>query len=134
MIDIYKRQTNGMLERMNVVSQIPSAKSGDFYCADVASADPANHVAVEFQLINTSQELPDGLPQLATYTADASGNLSTASTRQNMPSVAMQYVYDLKILPPENFWRLEVPMDVAKVACRFFTSTVRNRSHVIPVC
>lgn len=98
-IDIYKRQTNGMLERMNVVSQIPSAKSGDFYCADVASADPANHVAVEFQLINTSQELPDGLPQLATYTADASGNLSTASTRQNMPSVAMQYVYDLKMSP-----------------------------------
>ena len=84
---------------MNVVSQISSAKSGDFYCADVASADPANHVAVEFQVINTSQELPDGLPQLATYTADASGNLSTASTRQNMPSVAMQYVYDLKMSP-----------------------------------
>ena len=98
-IDIYKRQTNGMLDRSNVVSQIPTAKSGDFYCADVASADPANHVAVEFQLINSSQELPDGLPQLATYTADTSGNLSTASTRQNMPSVSIQYVYDMKMSP-----------------------------------
>jgi hypothetical protein len=98
-IDIYKRQTNGMLERTNVVSQIPSAKSGDFYCADIASADPANHVAVEFQRINASQELPDGLPQLATYTANASGNLSTASTRQNMPHVAMQYVRDMKMSP-----------------------------------
>ena len=98
-IDIYKRQTNGMLDRSNVVGQIPTAKSGDFYCADVASADPANHVAVEFQLINSSQELPDGLPQLATYTADSSGNLSTASTRQNMPAVSIQYVYDMKMSP-----------------------------------
>ena len=98
-IDIYKRQTNGMLDRSNVVGQIPTAKSGDFYCADVASADPANHVAVEFQLINSSEELPDGLPQLATYTADSSGNLSTASTRQNMPAVSIQYVYDMKMSP-----------------------------------
>ncbi len=33
-IDIYKRQPNGLLERSSVVSQIPDAKSSDYYCAD----------------------------------------------------------------------------------------------------
>jgi WD40 repeat protein len=98
-IDVYHRQSNGMLERSGVVDQIPYAKSGDFYCADIAAADPTNHVAVEFQVINSAGELPDGKPQLATYSADSSGNLSTTSARTNMPTVAVQYVYDMKMSP-----------------------------------
>ena len=95
----YQRHSNGLLTLANISAPVPDAQSGDFYCADHAAADPANHVAVEYQLINESAELPDGLPRIATYTSDSSGNLSTTSTRQNMPTIALQYPLDLKMSP-----------------------------------
>ena len=42
---------------------------------------------------------PDGPPQLATYTADNSGNLHTTSTPANMPQTAVGTVTDLKMAP-----------------------------------
>jgi hypothetical protein len=95
----YQRHSNGLLTLANLSAPVPGAQDGDFFCADHAAADPANHVAVEYQLINTSAELPDGLPQIATYTADSVGNLSTTSTRQNMPALALQYPLDMKMSP-----------------------------------
>jgi hypothetical protein len=50
------------------------------------TADPANHLAV-FQM--QEQGLPYGpftYPQLASYTFDSSGNLTTTSTYRNMPA------------------------------------------------
>jgi hypothetical protein len=95
----YQRHSNGLLTLANLSAPVPDAQAGDFYCADQVAADPANHVALEYQLINTSAELPDGLPQLATYTSDNSGNLSTTSTRANMPKAAIQYIFDMKMSP-----------------------------------
>ena len=95
----YKRNSNGLLTLANLSAPVPDAQPGDFFCADHAAADPANHVAVEYQLINESAELPDGLPKIATYTSNSSGNLSTTSTRQNMATVALQYPLDMKMSP-----------------------------------
>ncbi|HEX6497267.1 MAG TPA: hypothetical protein VF018_17410 [Acidobacteriaceae bacterium] len=95
----YQRHSNGLLTLANISAPVPYAQAGDFFCADHAAADPAKHVAVEYQLINESAELPDGLPRIATYTSDGSGNLSTTSTRQNMAKVALQYPLDLKMSP-----------------------------------
>jgi hypothetical protein len=95
----YQRHSNGLLTLANISAPVPDAQAGDFYCADQVAADPANHVAMEYQLINTSTELPDGPPQLATYTSDNSGNLSTTSTRANMPKSAIQYIFDMKMSP-----------------------------------
>jgi hypothetical protein len=95
----YQRHSNGLLTLANLSAPVPSAQDGDFYCADQAATDPTNHVAMEYQLINTSAELPDGPPQLATYTSDNSGNLSTTSTRANMPKAAIQYIFDMKMSP-----------------------------------
>jgi hypothetical protein len=95
----YQRHSNGLLTLANLSAPVPDARAGDFFCADQAAADPANHVAMEYQLINSSTELPDGLPQIATYTSDSSGNLSTTSTRQNMPALALQYPLDMKMSP-----------------------------------
>ena len=95
----YQRHSNGVLTLANISAPVPDAQAGDFFCADHAAADPANHVAMEYQLINESAELPDGLPRIATYTSDSSGNLSTTSTRQNMATVALQYPLDLKMSP-----------------------------------
>jgi hypothetical protein len=95
----YQRHSNGLLTLANISAPVPNAKTGDFYCADQAAADPTNHVAIAYQLINTSTELPDGPPQLATYTSDNSGNLSTTSTRFNMPKAAIQYIFTMRMSP-----------------------------------
>jgi hypothetical protein len=95
----YQRHNNGLLTLANISAPVPNAQDGDFFCADHAAADPANHVAIEYQLINSSTELPDGLPRIATYTVDSLGNLSTTSTRQNMPALALQYPLDMKMSP-----------------------------------
>jgi hypothetical protein len=95
----YQRHSNGLLTLANLSAPVPDAQDGDFFCADQAAADPTNHVAVEYQLINTSAELPDGLPRIATYTSDSVGNLSTTSTRENMPALALQYPLDMKMSP-----------------------------------
>lgn len=95
----YQRHTNGLLTLANLSAPVPEAKSGDFFCADQAAADPTNHVAVEYQLINTSIEQADGLPRIATYTSNSVGNLSTTSTRDNMATIALQYPLDMKMSP-----------------------------------
>ncbi len=98
-IFIFKRASNGLLTATSLAAQIPDAKSGEYYCADEASADPANHVAIEFQTIDSNEELTSGLPRIAAYTADASGNLTTTSTRENMATAGMQYVTDMEMSP-----------------------------------
>jgi WD40 repeat protein len=71
----------------NVV--MPASDSGQFYCPGGAATDASNHLAVGMQADNNSTFQPVGLPQLATYTADSSGNLTTTSTYSNMASVAV---------------------------------------------
>jgi outer membrane protein assembly factor BamB len=51
------------------------------------------------QAIDQSTSQPDGQPQLATYTADASGNLTTPSTSGNMPGTAVGFVTNLSMSP-----------------------------------
>ena len=65
----------------------PTAAPGQFYLPFGTAADPYNHVVVgEFPRDASSYDR-DGPPQLAVYTSDDSGQLSTTSTYQNMPSV-----------------------------------------------
>jgi hypothetical protein len=42
---------------------------------------------------------PDGPAQIATYTVDTSGNLTTTSTRDNMPATAVGTVTDINMAP-----------------------------------
>jgi len=86
------------LDAVNINTNTPDAKSGDFYCPNLTTADPSNHVAISMQAINENFE-PDGPPQLATYTADSAGNLTTTNTRFNMPRPAVQYVTDIAMSP-----------------------------------
>ena len=66
---------------------LPAEKSGGFYCPWLAAADPTNHLAIALQPLDSNWQ-SDGPWQLATYTADASGNLTTSSTFTNMPALA----------------------------------------------
>jgi hypothetical protein len=94
----YKRSSNGQLSDLGITAPTPAPKGGDFWCPSQTAADPTNHVAITMQAVDQNFN-PDGPPQLATYTADNSGNLSTTSTPANMPQTAVGTVTDLKMAP-----------------------------------
>ena len=95
----FRRNSDGTLTELNINPPMPVSKKADFYVTYGAAADPANHVAISVAPLNGSTWQPDGPMQLATYTADSSGNLSTRSAFWNMPATAVKYPTDLKMSP-----------------------------------
>jgi hypothetical protein len=84
----FKRTTStGSLDQWNVaVSNPPTYDASWTWMQLGVTADPTNHVAVS-QI--QEQGLPYGpfaFPQLASYTMDSSGNLTTTNTYRNMSS------------------------------------------------
>ena len=95
--------TDGTLTDLNLNTPIPAGSSGTSYCPGAFAADPTNHLAVISQ--TTTNDYPptaDGSPQLAVYTADETGTLSTGSTSSNMPAAAVGYYPALAISPAAN--------------------------------
>jgi hypothetical protein len=84
----FVRGSDGSLTRLGINPPLPAAKSGDFYCPYLATTDGTDHVVVPVQPLAASSWQPVGGYQLATYTADNSGNLRTNSTYSNMPSTS----------------------------------------------
>jgi hypothetical protein len=81
-----QRASSGALSYIsNFSPPFPTTKTAGFYCPWLAAADPTNHLAIAMQALN-SNWVPMGPYQLATYTVDSSGNLTTTSTYANMPS------------------------------------------------
>jgi hypothetical protein len=97
-INGYRRSSTGALSQLNITPPTPTAAAGDFWCPSQTAADPTNNVAITMQAVNQDFN-PDGPARLATYTADGAGNLSTASTLQNMPQTSVGTVTDLKMGP-----------------------------------
>jgi hypothetical protein len=95
----FVRNSDGALSSLAINPVMPSAQDGSFYCPYLASTDSSNHVAVPVQPLNNSSFQPDGAYQLAVYTADSSGNLSTKSTYSNMPKVAVGNVSSISVSP-----------------------------------
>ena len=95
----FQRNSDGTLTSVNTNAPMPVAKKGDFYCTALAAADSKNHVAISVQPLNAQTWQPDGPRQLATYTADDSGKLTTRSTFLNMPKQALKYPVDMKMSP-----------------------------------
>jgi len=96
----YRRASNGMLNGFpNVNKNLPTPSSSfPGYVPNLAIADPTNHVAVHM-----SPADPPGCvnlpPQIATYTADSSGYLTTTSTYSNMPTTLVLTPYDMRMAP-----------------------------------
>jgi hypothetical protein len=95
----YKRNSDGSLTVLDGSFPVPKPKTGDFYCPNLTTADKSNHVVISMQPVLQSSFGSDGNPQVASYTADGSGNLSTSNTNSNMPRTLVQNVYDLKFSP-----------------------------------
>ena len=98
-----ERASDGALSYLqNFNPPFPKAPSGDFYCPWLAAADPTDHLAIAVQLLNGNFGVVAPY-QLATYTADSSGNLTTNSTYQNMPKVLVGGVTDYRMSPNGKF-------------------------------
>lgn len=95
----FHRDSSGALTLSSNNPSMPTAQQGNFYCTWLAASDPANHVAISVQQLSATTWAAVGLPQLAIYAADSSGNLTTKSKYSNMPQAAVGSVYDLKISP-----------------------------------
>ena len=95
----FMRNGDGALTDLNINASMPAAKAGQFYCPGLAAADAANHVAVPMQAVSGSTFQAVGTGQLATYTADNSGNLTSTSAYSNMPGVAVATITGISMSP-----------------------------------
>ena len=97
-----QRHADGSITELTSNPPFPTTAAAGFYCPYLAAADPASHLAVAMQPL-TSDWGVAGPYQLATYTADSSGNLTTHSTASNMPKVAVGNVMDYQMSPSGKF-------------------------------
>jgi hypothetical protein len=96
----FKREGNGLLTDLkNFMHAMPAPPSNTLYCPSNAAADPTNHVAIAMQPADNSSFTNNGPAQIATFTAESNGNLSTTSTSANMPSTAVGSVTDMSMAP-----------------------------------
>jgi hypothetical protein len=97
-----ERASDGALSYLTSNPPFPTAASGDFWCPWLAAADPTNHLAIAMQPLNGNW-VAEGPYQLATYTVDGSGNLTTNSNYKNMPKVLVGYVDNYSMSPDGKF-------------------------------
>ena len=76
--------SNGEMQNWSFNMSVPTAPSGGAgYLPLYVTADPTNHLAAMFS--NSTPLTGTVAFQLASYTVDGQGNLSTTSTAENMP-------------------------------------------------
>jgi hypothetical protein len=81
----YKRESNGFLSvsGSNDIPMPADPPAGSYFCPSAIAGDPSNHIAIAVQSWNPD-EGPSGILNIATYTADEKGRLTTNSTQANM--------------------------------------------------
>jgi hypothetical protein len=96
----FQRNSNGTLTEIANDAAMPAEKPGDVYLPVFAIADPTNHVAVAIYPEKGAPFGPqDGPELLASYTADAAGNMTTNNTYRNTPGVAVGSVNRMRMSP-----------------------------------
>jgi hypothetical protein len=95
----FERKSSGDLI-YSIDGPTPTPQEPDsFYCTLGSSSDPSDHVAVVLQSISNETDESNGPPQLATYSADSHGNLTTKSTFENMPATEVTSISDVEMAP-----------------------------------
>jgi hypothetical protein len=95
----FKRTSTGLLVNGGGLSNYPlPSKSFRQYVPELVAADPTSHLAV---LVRPADPpgCTTGLPQIAVYTANAAGVISTSSTFTNMPTTFISSPNDMKMSP-----------------------------------
>jgi Divergent InlB B-repeat domain len=102
----FQRNSDGSLtlvSNLGSAPPLPTPPPGDTYCPWLAAADTSNHVAITLSAMNVYSFQADGPTQVAVYSADGSGNLSTNSTAADMPGVAVGNVSDMQMSPAGDY-------------------------------
>ncbi len=95
----FTRAANGKLTESSSVMLSPKAPAKfRAYIPYLGAADPTNHIAFAEYPANPPGCTSDPV-QLATYTVNSNGSLTTTSTHANMPTTAIRTVYDMKMSP-----------------------------------
>ena len=97
----FRRLTNGILV-LGPAGKVPEAQKSDkdYYCPFLTAADTTNHIAVALALnVFDPFHDSDSGTQIATYSANSLGNLSTSSTYANMPQVTASSINSLRMSP-----------------------------------
>ncbi len=104
----FQRAADNSLTHLSINPAMPVAPSGDYYCPGGAAApDAANHLVFVVTPMNGNTQQPTGGPaQIAVYTADGSGNLTTNSTYKNMTSTPIVSVYSYTASPSGKYLAL----------------------------
>ena len=100
----FSRDGDGSLTRLNIDPPLPTYPDGDYCPAGGIAADPTGDLAVPLNLETT--QAPGPPVWLAVYTADNSGNLTTNSTYQNMPTASVGWLDSIAASPAGNLLAL----------------------------
>jgi hypothetical protein len=100
----FSRGSDGSLTRLSIDPPMPTYPNGNYCPAGGVAADPASDVAVPLNLETTQPPSPP--VWLAVYTADSSGNLTTNSTYQNMPTASVGWLDYIAASPAGNLLAL----------------------------
>lgn len=102
----FRRNSDGSLtlvSNLGSAPPMPTPPAGDTYCPWLAAADTSNHVAITLSAMNVYSFQADGPTQIAIYSADSAGNVSTNSTAADMPGVAVGNVSDMQMSNGGNY-------------------------------
>jgi hypothetical protein len=94
----FRRLSNGTLSELPIHPALPRQVKGEGWCPYLAASDGANHLAIPMYPWSQFGS-KDGAFQLATYTVNSSGQLTTASTYSDMPTVLTDSVTDVDMDP-----------------------------------
>jgi len=95
----FERKSNGDLI-YSIDGPTPTPKEPDsFYCTLASTSNPSDHLAVVLQSISNETGESNGPVQLATYSADSKGNLTTKSTYENMAATEVTNITDVEMAP-----------------------------------
>ena len=87
-VTVFHRVSSGEIVTANAGVAIPAAPpngpDSGYYCPLTMATDPTNHAAMTLQAVDSEDDATYGPVVIATYTADANGNLKTTSTYKNM--------------------------------------------------
>ncbi|MGA2849776.1 MAG: hypothetical protein ABSE46_12330 [Terracidiphilus sp.] len=94
----FRRMSNGALSELRIHPALPRQAKGEGWCPYLAASDGANHLAIPMYPWSQFGS-KDGPFQLATYNVNSLGELTTASTYSDMPTVLTDSVTDVNMDP-----------------------------------
>jgi hypothetical protein len=117
-VEGFKRTAStGSLDQWNVAVSNPQTYDSSWMWMQFGvTSDPTNHLAV-FDM--QEQGLPYGplaFPQLASYTMDSSGNLTTTNTYRNMPAPSV-FPGVMNMSPSGRLLAIGSPVDYSACSC-----------------